>query len=110
MDFSFRKVYLDIERWLEQYGPDRPRDKEVRQVGKYGKAERIVLAAYYKSKAYKALVAHELGMNVIVGYESPKLHRLSFYLTISNLLSRRFVIHWLTDRPSELNLQPALRN
>jgi hypothetical protein len=47
---------------------------------------------------------------VVVGFESPKLHRLSFYLTISNLLSRRFVIYWLTDRPSELNLQPALRN
>ena len=110
MDVSFRNVYLDIERWLERYGPDRPRDKEVKQVGKYGKAERIVLDAYYEAKAYKALVAHELGMNVVVGYESPKLHRLSFYLPISTLLSRRFVTYWLTDHPSELNLQPALRN
>jgi hypothetical protein len=84
MDFSFRNVYLDIERWLEQYGPDWPRDKEVRQVGKYGKAERIVLDAYYEAKAYKALVAHELGMNVVVGYESSKLHRLSAALIKDN--------------------------
>jgi hypothetical protein len=84
MDFLFSNVYLDIERWLERYGPDTPRDKEVRQVGKYGKAERIVLDAYYEAKAYKALVAHELGMNVVVGFESPKLHRLSDALVNDN--------------------------
>ena len=53
MDFLFSNVYLDIERWLERYGPDTPRDKEVRQVGKYGKAERIVLDAYYEAKPCK---------------------------------------------------------
>ena len=33
--------------WLDRYGPDTPRAKEVRRVGKYGKAERIGLDAYY---------------------------------------------------------------
>ena len=41
MDFSFSNIYLNIERWLERFDPDTLRDRAVRQLRKYGKAERI---------------------------------------------------------------------
>jgi hypothetical protein len=36
-----------------------------------------VLDSYYNAKTYGPLVSYQLGMNAIVAYESPQLHRLS---------------------------------
>lgn len=83
MDFLFKNVDQDINRWLEKYAATTPRDEEIIQFGKYGKAERLVLEAYYERKAYLPLVMWQLGMNVVGDYESPKFHQLSATLVES---------------------------